>query len=77
VANAGEDGKLFGSVTSMDICDNILKHGIDIDKRRIILPEDPIKRLGKYTIQIKLHPEVTANIQIEVQPADKSEDSAG
>jgi large subunit ribosomal protein L9 len=61
----------------MDICDNILKHGIDIDKRRIILPEDPIKRLGKYTIQIKLHPEVTANIQIEVQPADKSEDSAG
>jgi len=64
--NAGEDDKLFGSVTSMDIADILLKQGIEIDKRRIILDE-PVKRLGNYNIHIKLHPEVTVSLNLEVK----------
>jgi large subunit ribosomal protein L9 len=76
-ANAGEDGKLFGSVTSKDITEALAKQGIDIDKRKIVLPEETIKRIGTYTIQVKLHPEVTASIQLEVRPVEKQEDSSG
>lgn len=76
-ANAGEDGKLFGSVTSRDITEAVAKQGINIDKRKIVLPEETIKRVGTYTIQVKLHPEVTASIQLEVRPVEKQEDSSG
>jgi large subunit ribosomal protein L9 len=69
--NAGEDDKLFGSVTSMDIADEISKHGIEIDKRKIILPEETIKRLGTYTVQVKLHPEITASVNLEVKKTEK------
>ncbi len=74
-ANAGEDGKLFGSVTGMDISEALSKQGFEIDKRRIVLPEEAIKRLGLYTVQIKLHQDVTANINLEVIPAKKAESS--
>jgi large subunit ribosomal protein L9 len=62
---AGEEDKLFGSVTSMDIESSLKQEGIEIDRRRILLPE-PIKALGIYTIPIKLHPEVTANLKLWV-----------
>lgn len=76
-ANAGEDGKLFGSVTSKDIAEEVAKQGIEIDKRKVVLPEETIKRIGTYTIQVKLHPEVTANIQLEVRPVENQEGSSG
>ncbi len=76
-ANAGEDDKLFGSVTSMDIAEAIAKHGIEIDKRKIVIQDEPIKRLGTYNIHIKLHPEVTASINLEVYPVRKTENSNG
>lgn len=66
-AQTGEDDKLFGSVTSMDIADALLKQGIEIDRRKIIMPKEPIKRLGSYTVEIKLHPQVTASLNIEVE----------
>jgi large subunit ribosomal protein L9 len=66
-ANAGEDDKLFGSVTGQDIAEAIAKHGIEVDKRKIILPEETIKRLGTYTVQVKLYPEVTARVSLEVK----------
>lgn len=72
-ANAGEDDKLFGSVTSMDIAEAISKHGIDIDKRKIILPVDHIKRLGTYDIQVKIHQDVKAGMKLEVHPVRKEE----
>jgi large subunit ribosomal protein L9 len=62
---AGEEDKLFGSVTSMDIESSLKQEGIEIDRRRILLPE-PIKALGIYNIPIKLHPEVTANLKLWV-----------
>ncbi len=66
-ANAGEEDKLFGSVTNIDIAEAISKYGIEVDKRKIILPDELIKRLGVYNIHIKLHPEVTASVNLEVK----------
>ena len=62
---AGEDDKLFGSVTVADIAGLLSAQGIEIDKRRIVL-EEPIKKLGVYNIPIKLHPDVEAIIKLWV-----------
>ena len=65
VRKVGENEILYGSVTSSDIGEFIGKEGIEIDKRRIQLDE-PIKSLGIYTIPIRLHPEVTADLKVWV-----------
>lgn len=62
---AGEEDKLYGSVTSMDIADQLEKLGIEIDRRKIVL-EKPIKSLGEYEVAIKLHPEVTGTLKVVV-----------
>lgn len=64
-AKAGEEEKLFGSITSMDIADALKNEGIDIDRKKILL-EEPIKRLGSYSVGIKLHPDITAQLNIIV-----------
>ncbi len=61
----GESGKLFGSVTSMDIETFLKENGIEVDRKKIIL-EEPIKNLGMFSIPIKLHPEVTAKLKVWV-----------
>lgn len=66
-AKAGEEDKLFGSVTAMDIADALKAEGIEIDKKKIHL-EEPIKRLGDYTVTIKLHSEVSAQLAVQVVP---------
>ena len=63
----GEEDKLYGSVTSMDIAAQIEKMGISIDKRKIIL-DKPIRSLGEFDVPIKLHPEVTGSIKVVVTP---------
>lgn len=67
---AGEEDKLFGSVTSLDIAHALEEQGIDIDKRKIVLSEN-IKRLGDYTISIKLMTEMTAEFKLEVVREEK------
>ena len=62
---AGEEDKLFGSVTNMEIAEALAKENHEIDKRKIIL-EEPIKALGIYTVPVKLHTEVTANVKLWV-----------
>lgn len=62
---AGEEDKLFGAVTSMDIAEALSKEGISIDKRNIILDE-PIKRLGIYAVNVKVHPELMAELKVWV-----------
>ncbi|MGC9513535.1 MAG: 50S ribosomal protein L9 [Fidelibacterota bacterium] len=62
---AGEDDKIFGSVTSQTIADLLAEKGYDVDKRHIILHE-PIKALGVYDIPIKLHSDVTAEVKLWV-----------
>jgi large subunit ribosomal protein L9 len=59
----GEDGKLFGSVTTQMIADGLAEKGFDIDRKIITIPE-PIKALGIYTVNIKVHREVEANIKV-------------
>ena len=63
----GEGGKLFGSVTSMDIADAIKEQTrLDIDKKKIHL-DNPIKETGLKEVIIKLHPEVNSNLKVDVK----------
>jgi large subunit ribosomal protein L9 len=64
---AGEHGTLFGSVTSMDIAEALQAKGYEIDRRRINL-KDAIKETGEYTVNVKLHREVTLAIPVTVTP---------
>ncbi len=64
-AKVGEEGKLFGSVTSMDIAEQMKNEGIEIDKKKISL-EEPIKRIGSYSVNIKMHPEIITQVNIQV-----------
>ncbi|MEK6590019.1 MAG: 50S ribosomal protein L9 [Nitrospinota bacterium] len=65
VKNVGESDRLFGSVTTQDIVDQLKKDGFDIDKKKIEL-DTPIKNLGTYTIPVKLQPDVIAHLKVEV-----------
>jgi len=62
---AGEGGQLFGSVTSMDIAEALKAKGYEMDRRKIVL-RDPIKETGEYTVNVKLHREVTLAIPVTV-----------
>jgi large subunit ribosomal protein L9 len=65
-ARAGEDGRLFGSITANHVADELQRvTGVDIDKRRINLP-DPIRSVGTHEVQVHLHPEVEATVTVEV-----------
>ncbi|MGA2140109.1 MAG: 50S ribosomal protein L9 [Verrucomicrobiia bacterium] len=68
-AAAGEDGKLYGSVTAADISEALKKEGIDVDRRKIVL-EHPIRELGVYDVDVKLHPEVATKVKIWVVGPD-------
>jgi len=62
---AGEQGALYGSVTSMDLAEALKERGYEIDRHRIHLRE-PLKRLGEYTVPVRLHREVTIELQVKV-----------
>lgn len=66
---AGEEGKLFGSVTNMELAEQLKAQGIEVDRKKIALAE-PIKQLGEYTVAVKVHPEVTANLKVNVTKAE-------
>jgi len=66
----GDHGNLFGSVTTNDIADALTAKGIEIDKRRIELAH-PIKSIGTHDVEVRLHREVAAHIQVEVVPEGK------
>lgn len=63
----GENGKSFGSITAKEIADKLAEKGYDIDKRKIEL-SSPIKSIGTFTINIKLHKDVNIKIDVEVLP---------
>jgi len=62
---SGENGQLFGSVTSADIAGDLEAKGFEVDRRKIQLAE-PIKSLGSFDVAIKLHREVTAHVKVQV-----------
>lgn len=65
-AQAGADGRIYGSVTSLDIAQKLEEqHNISVDKRKIVL-NDPIKTFGNHTVPVKLYTEITGNINVIV-----------
>jgi large subunit ribosomal protein L9 len=67
-AKAGQEGKLFGSITMADVAEELQKAaGVPIDRRRIHLPE-PIRSVGTHEVTVHLHPEVNALVTLEVVP---------
>ncbi len=62
---AGEEGKLFGSVTSVDIADELAKEGVTIDRRDILL-EEPIKELGVFRVPVRVHGDVRPELTVWV-----------
>ena len=66
-SRAGEGGRLFGSVTTADVVDAVAAAGgPKLDKRRVELPSAHIKSVGTHSVSVRLHPEVTASIDVEV-----------
>ncbi len=65
-APGGTDGRLYGSVTTKDVSEQLKKaHGIEIDKRKLVL-NDPIKAYGTYEVEAKLYPEVVGKVRVKV-----------
>ncbi|MCS7171531.1 MAG: 50S ribosomal protein L9 [Aquificaceae bacterium] len=65
----GEKGKIFGSVTAQDIAQALKERGFDVDRKRVML-KNPIKDVGIYTVTLKLHPEVSVDIKVDVKPSE-------
>lgn len=63
---AGDSGKLFGSITSKDIAEQIKKQlKFDVDKKKIVL-DDPIRSIGIYNLEVKIYPEISSKLKVEV-----------
>ncbi len=71
-AKVGEEGRLFGSVTTMDIEKALKEQGYDVERRRIVL-DAPIKNVGDYEVPIRLRPEVMPSIKVKVVSEDEPE----
>lgn len=65
-AKAGENGKIFGSVTTIQIAEALQKAGYPVERKNIEITEETIKQLGTYTAKVRLYKEVAANISFEV-----------
>ncbi|GAB3273424.1 50S ribosomal protein L9 [Parahaliea aestuarii] len=65
-ANAGEEGKLFGSIGTRDIADALTAAGCEVDKSEVRLPEGALRELGEYEVDIQVHGDVTATVAIAV-----------
>ncbi|MFU8763752.1 MAG: 50S ribosomal protein L9 [Haliea sp.] len=67
-ANAGEEGKLFGSVGTRDIAEALTAAGCEVDKSEVRLPAGPLRELGEFEVDIQVHGDVTAQVVIAVIP---------
>lgn len=67
-ANAGDEGKLFGSIGTRDIAEAITKAGVDVVKSEVRMPSGVIRELGEYTLDIQLHSDVMQPVKIVVIP---------
>lgn len=62
----GETGKIYGSITALQLADVLAKHGVNVDRKKITLDTDHIKTLGTYTAVVNLHKDVKAKVNFEV-----------
>jgi large subunit ribosomal protein L9 len=70
-AKVGPDGKLFGSISNADVAKSLLDKKIEVEKENISIPGKSIKRTGSYQATIRLHREVSAQLNFELQPEKK------
>jgi len=68
-AQVGEEGKLFGSVTALQLADQLAEKGQKVDRRKITL-EEPIRSVGEHTVSIRLRSDVVANLKVIVRAVD-------
>lgn len=69
-AKAGENGKLFGSITAKDIAEAVkMQHHIVVDKRKLVVPDGGIKTIGTHKLEVKLHPQVHGVCSVKVAEA--------
>ncbi|MDH5181599.1 MAG: 50S ribosomal protein L9 [Gammaproteobacteria bacterium] len=67
--NAGDEGKLFGSVATSDIADALTAAGVAVEKREVLLPEGPIHNIGEYEVNVRLHADVIQSVKVIVAAA--------
>jgi large subunit ribosomal protein L9 len=67
-ANAGEEGKLFGSVGTRDIADAVTEAGVEINKSEVRLPEGALREVGEYQIELHLHSDIDVAIELHIVP---------
>ncbi len=65
-AKTSSTGKIFGSVNTIQLAEALKEKGYDIERKNISIPEDQIKEIGKYTAKVKLHKEVSVEIEFEI-----------
>ncbi len=65
-ANAGDEGKLFGSIGPRDVADLVTAAGVEVEKSEVKMPEGPIRNVGEYDIAVQLHSDVVSSVHIIV-----------
>ncbi|HIZ49920.1 MAG TPA: 50S ribosomal protein L9 [Candidatus Pseudomonas excrementavium] len=65
-ANAGEEGKLFGSIGTRDIADAVTAAGVELEKSEVRLPEGPLRSVGEFDVAVQLHTDVEATVKLVV-----------
>ncbi|RUR13202.1 50S ribosomal protein L9 [Legionella sp. km772] len=68
-AMASDEGKLYGSVGVNEIKDSLSEKGIEVSKREIVMPEGPIHSIGNFVVEIHVHSDVIAQLQLEIVPS--------
>ena len=68
-AQASDEGKLYGSVGPNEICDALEAKSVEVSKREIVMPEGPLHSVGEYLVEIHVHSDVIAKLQIEIVAA--------
>jgi large subunit ribosomal protein L9 len=66
-AKVGAENRIFGSITSQQIVDALAHEGVSVDRRKVEMTED-VRHIGVYTAEVKLHPEVVAQVKVRVEP---------
>ncbi len=65
-AQAGEEGKLFGSIGTRDLAEAITAAGAAVEKSEVLLPEGPLRRLGEYDIALQVHSDITTTVKVHI-----------
>ena len=69
-AKAGDEGRLFGSVGTTDVADAVTQAGVPVERHEVRMPEGPLRACGEYQIELHLHTDVDASVQVHVVPEE-------